>query len=155
MSVYEPPASNLKVNDNYRGKPAKAIFFALLISMFGSIIGAIVVVIIFSIYWGSIGINAEQIESLTQKDTSILIAYLIESGIFSIWSGHYVAKKTNYQEYKYCVIMVVISSLIGALIMLSAPAMYSDQPLWYSIVGFICYPIMVLYGCWLFVKSKT
>lgn len=154
-NIYSTPASNLDANDNFRGKPAKAIFIGLLISMLGSLLGSIVIGIAFGIYGTSIGLNPEEIASLSQIDTTILIVFLIESGIFSIWSGHYVAKKTNYQEYKHCIIMILIGTLIGVILMVTMPEAFSDQPLWYTIVSFIYYPIVVIYGCWLYVKSKT
>ena len=153
-NIYSTPASNLDIDNNFRGKPTKAIAIGLLISILGSIVGAMIVGISFGIYWSSIGINPEQISSLSQINTTILIAYLIESSIFSVWSGHYVAKKTNYHEYKHCIIMALIGTLIGVLLMVAIPGAFSDQPLWYTIVSYILYPLMVIYGCWLYVKSK-
>lgn len=154
-NIYAAPSSNLNVRNRSRGNPTKAIIFGLLISMVGSIVGAILIGIAFGIYWTSIGIGSDQIASLSQTATSILVAYLIMGCLFSTWSGYYVAKKTNYREYRHCVIMAISGTLLSVMLFVAMPSMAADQPLWYTVTSFIYYPIAVLYGCWLFVKSKT
>ena len=153
-NIYSSPSSNLDKGYTFKGNPIKAIAIGLSISVVGSILGAMVVGIAFGVYWASTGMRADEIEILTKTDTSILAAYLIESLLFSFWSGYYVAKKTNFQEFKFCFIMVLIGTILGVLLMVAMPEVYSEQPLWYTVTSFILYPIVVINGCWLFVKSK-
>jgi len=154
-NIYSTPESDIDINNSYRGNPTKAIIIGLLISILGSITGAIAVGISFGIYWSTLGKSTEEISYLSQFDTTILIAYLLESGLFSVWSGYYVAKKTNYNEYRHCIIMAIVGTLLGVALMLAIPDSFSSQPLWYTILSYIFYPLLVIYGGWLYVKYKS
>ncbi len=154
-NVYQAPESDVEIVIDLKGSPVKAIVLGLLIGLVGAMFVAMLIGIGFSAYWASIGLSLDEISKLSQNNTSLLVAYLIESLIFSVCSGHYVAKKTNYNEYGFCFIMIVIGTLMGVVAQLLAPDLSSRLPDWYMYIGYMHYPLAVMGGCWLSVKSKV
>ncbi len=154
--IYTAPSSNLNVGQPINGNPAKAVAIGLIISTLAPLVISVVIGIGYAIYFATQGLSENQMEAATnQLELMFTIIYLIVSGMFSVWSGHYVARKTNRKEYKYCTIMFLLGTAMGVALIALWPDLYSEDPLWYTATSFIGYPLTVILGCWLYVKSKN
>ncbi|TLU66148.1 hypothetical protein FE810_05355 [Thalassotalea litorea] len=152
QEFYSTPSANLDIRDTSRSSPVKAISIAVLVSFVGSMIVAMLIGIIYGIYIGTVGLHPDAETEVYLPSSVMYLAFIIEGALFSLWSGQYVAKKTNFKEYRYCIYLILICSSLSLIMFWIIPDQYNAQPLWYTIARFLNYPFAVLLGCWLQVK---
>jgi len=153
-NVYQPPISEVTIERESKITPTKAIFWGMFVSTLGTMVVAVIIGVCAGVYGSAIGMSTEEIDSLSNNSVPVLLAFIVEAFIFSFWSGHYVAKKTKYSEYKFCFIMIGIGCLLSIVFGFFFPDVYGESPDWYMYVSYVTYPVAILSGCWLKVSSK-
>jgi hypothetical protein len=116
---YKTPRSDVSSNDQLPQRPVLGIFVGCLVDIGGTIIGMIIIGVVYGIILGATGGNVEDIESLTTNYSpfSLLgIAFGVFGLAMSYIAGYICAKVSRAINLKYPMIMASIIFVLGTLV---------------------------------------
>jgi hypothetical protein len=113
---YQPPEAPVSDRDARRGAPVKGMIFGLLVDIGGSLIAAVVLVFVWSVWLAASGMDAEAItQMLSEPDplsTFSFVSYAVGCG-FSWLGGYVCARVARETEMRCAAAVATVSSLIA------------------------------------------
>ncbi len=145
MDAYKTPDSNVNTSYKRPFKPIKAVLLGLSISIILLIIVSVVFAVLFSI---SVGVDFNEVdafEKLVTTHTPYLILDLLLSAVLYYFSGIVVGKNTPEKEYKYAIIVSIVTLTFFIIINVISDT-GSQMPLWSEILNYLIVPVAILSG---------
>ncbi|HED32690.1 MAG TPA: hypothetical protein ENJ08_00540 [Gammaproteobacteria bacterium] len=145
MDAYKTPDSNVNTTYQRPFKPVKAV----LLGLFVSVILLIIVSMIFAVLFGiGIGVgfdNVDDFEKLIVTNVPFLLIDFLLSAATCYFSGIVVGKNAPGKEYKYAIIVALITSVIFLVINITGET--GDlYPLWLEILNYLIVPVAIVVG---------
>ena len=113
---YQPPEAPVADQDARRGAPVKGMIFGLMVDIGGSLIAAVLLVFVWSIWLAASGMDAEGItQMLSEPDplsTFSFVSYAVGCG-FSWLGGYVCARVARETEMRCAAVVATVSSLIA------------------------------------------
>ncbi len=116
---YAPPDAKLADPAAAPGSPIKAVAAGLAVDLGGSIVSTILLAIAYGIVLGTLGVSAEEIESVTTNlptDSPLFYLATLAGLAFSLLGGYVCARIAKRAEFKLGALLAAISAGVGLAI---------------------------------------
>lgn len=116
---YSPPKSTVDTKEFVRGKWYKAILIGFLVDIVGTIITSVTIGAAISFYLASTGMSAAQISAeIGNPELTSPLGLLFNAVglLYSVLGGYICARIANHNEYRYAVIIGIISIMTGLIL---------------------------------------
>lgn len=144
MQEYEPPQSDLSVSNGGKFKPVKAIILGLLMVIVVSNIASVLLFVGFGLIEGIDLTDDAAITRLSRHNVFLAIDFVASVIIFYV-SGQIVASNTRGKEYKFAILLALITLGIYLPVFIVSDALESYSFL-YNLLVLISIPAAILFG---------
>ncbi len=149
MDAYQPPNSDLTIDNKRPFKPVKAVLYGLSIAFFLTTIVSTIVFVVLGIISGVDVGNEDALNTLFASNPLFLFIDIALTGVILYFAGSVVGKHTRGKEIKYAIIVsALLLIIITPLFVLTES--FSTYPMWYNLSSFIIIPVGIYFGA----KSK-
>ena len=142
------------LNYDYKGSRVKGLIYGLIIDNVFSLISVTLIGLIIGTLGYLNGVPNENIELFFTDNTNILITFIANGVLFSIWAGYITAKTINYSEYKFVIALALISLILGQALKFVYFGTFDELLEWNVIVSYVLYVPSLLFGAWMWVSKK-
>ena len=111
-NIYQPPTSDIEVDESHRGSPTRAILAGLAVDLFGSLILGVAISVGYAAFLASQGLDEHEIQSALANVDAFTPLWFIGTALglgITVFAGFVCAAIVNYEEYRYCTILGIIS----------------------------------------------